>query len=473
MQLYRDGETIPDSFKWDNYRFTNYYAFPKNIFPSGKSVTLQIASNRVQTNGTGPNRAKYISVENSNIGFYEGGIYDQTRDGVLVGTTDFQLQYNEKKSIYEIQFLHSAIRNPEYDKFGNQFSQPGVAGAFLKILSKQINVIGMRNQYRFFPGAKYETPPELLKRFTKPITRDTGVMIYNFGYENSQENGSKSFTNPQYAKYEDFFTETTAAKTSWEKTIWSRLGFTYEQLNTDDSRQLCQYLFTDTSKAVRLYGITTTQALDSSVTTTISSITNHQKIVNTQNGEKGNTTADQRLFNMTTRNNPTLPVFTKGGPYNTAQPYKTAPAGFDPSNPIISPQNPTNNIPIIYSSGLYNSALTNFVETDGDPLTAQNLPLLVQEGYFLITSDIIDSYKDSVKKNENIPVLAIVPKSNLASQDFVTTAFTNISHTLSQEKVINKILVKVLNPDLTAPILREDSSILMKITIPEEENIEI
>ena len=70
-------------------------------------------------------------------------------------------------------------------------------------------------------------------------------------------------------------------------------------------------------------------------------------------------------------------------------------------------------------------------------------------------------------------MLAIVPKSNLASQDFVTNAFTNISHTLSQEKVINKILVKVMNPDLTAPILREDSSVMMKITIPEQQNIEI
>ena len=165
-----------------------------------------------------------------------------------------------------------------------------------------------------------------------------------------------------------------------------------------------------------------------------------------------------------------MPVFSKAS-YNVGTPYVAG--GYEADTPTVTTKNPFKSLPIIYSSGIYNSALTNFVQTDGSPLAAGNLPLLIQEGYFLITSDIVDSYKDSVKKNENIPVLAIVPKSNLASQDFVTTAFTNISHTISQEKVINKILVKVMNPDLTSPILREDSSIMMEKTIPEEENVEI
>lgn len=478
MQLYRDGTFLPNTYKWDNYRFSHYYSFPKNFFPNGKSVTQQYASVRVETNETGERR-EWNGVDNSSIIPYEGGIYDQTRKGILVGSTDFQLIYNSSKSIYELQFLHSAIRNPVYDKFGNTYPQAGQPGAFLKKLSNQMNVTGTRKQYRdFFGGENWKTPEALLERFQKPITRDTGIMIYNFSFQNGVDNATaKSFNAPEYAKYEDFFSESAQAKNAWSKTLWSRLGFKYEQLNTNANRPLCQYLFTDTSKAVNLYGVTTDQALDNSVTTTISSLTNTAVSVNNQNNPPKNqndnsstATILQQVYNMTTTNNPTMPVFSKAS-YNVGTPYVAG--GYEADTPTVTTKNPFKSLPIIYSSGIYNSALTNFVQTDGSPLAAGNLPLLIQEGYFLITSDIVDSYKDSVKKNENIPVLAIVPKSNLASQDFVTTAFTNISHTISQEKVINKILVKVMNPDLTSPILREDSSIMMKITIPEEENVEI
>lgn len=495
MQLYRDGTTIPAIYKWDNYRFSHYYSFPKNFFPNGKSVTQQYASVRVQSSGG--ERAKWVNCDNSIIPPYEGGKYDQTRNGVLVGSTDFQLIYNSSKSIYELQFLHSAIRNPVYDKFGNQYPQAGQAGAFLKKLSNQVNVRGTTKQFRdFFGGEDWPTPQKLIERFQKPITRDTGVMIYNFSFKNGVDNATaRSYSAPEYARYEDFFSEGAQAKNAWSKTLWSRLGFKYEQLNTDENRPLCQYLFTDPSKAVNLYGVTTDQALDNSVTTTISSLTNTVMSINNQNKThpiappppklgsnrlgtdpapaNPTPTANQQVYNMTTTNNPSMPVFSTGT-FNVGNPYGHGPPqDYQADAPFVNAYNPAQTLPVIYSSGLYNSALTNFVQSDGSPLAADNLPLLIQEGYFLITSDIIDSYKDSVKKNENIPVLAIVPKSNLASQDFVTTAFTNISHTISQEKVINKILVKVLNPDLTAPILREDSSIMMKITIPEEQNVEI
>ena len=41
-----------------------------------------------------------------------------------------------------------------------------------------------------------------------------------------------------------------------------------------------------------------------------------------------------------------------------------------------------------------------------------------------------------------------------------------ILHRLSQSKVINKIRIKVLNPNLTMPILNDSSSILIKISKP-------
>ncbi len=481
MQLYRDltpGTNISDTYKWENFRFTHYYAFPKNFFPNGKSPTQQFCSSKVLNT-----RAGYQNLSNTGIAIQDAGIYDQTREGILIGSTDFELQFNNSKSVFELNFLHSPIRNPVYDKFGNLFPTAGQPGAFLKKLSKQVNITGTTQQYSLqHIGGVNKTPQALLDRFEKPVTRETGIMIHNFAFKNSNKLGDKAFFGPSFARYEDFFIEKTRAISSWSQSFWSRLGFQYAQLNTDLNKELCQYLFTDPSKAVPVYGVTTTQSLDSSVTTTISSLTNIQVKIPAvaQPGGKaipaGTTTtqASDQIFNMTTSNNPGVPVFSNAPdrPYNTFS--TSVPEGTTPQNPTSTSNNTVSTkVYLAYSDGIYNSAMTNFIETDGAPVTASNLPLLIKEGYFLITSDIIDGFKDSVKKNENIPLLAIVPKSNLASQDFVTTAFTNISHTLSQEKVINKILIKVMNPDLTSPILREDSSVLMKITIPEAMNIEI
>ena len=316
----------------------------------------------------------------------------------------------------------------------------------------------MSKEFLDFPGGEYKVDEALIERFEKPITRDTGIMIFNFAFDKATSKQQKPITNSLFARYEDFFTEGALARATWSETIWSRLGFKYEQLNTDTNKEECQYLFTDPAKAVKMWGITTDQSLDSSITTTISTLTNTLLTSAKQ--------VNQVLYNMTSPNVPAVPAFSEGS-YIPPNALNTGPVPAEKPTVVKTTATKT------YSGALYNCASTNFIVTDADNLDAENLPLLIQEGYFLITSDIIDSYKDSVKKNENIPVLAIVPKSNLASQDFVTTAFTNISHTISQEKVLNKIMVKVLNPDLTAPILREDSSVMIKITIPQVENVGI
>ena len=54
---------------------------------------------------------------------------------------------------------------------------------------------------------------------------------------------------------------------------------------------------------------------------------------------------------------------------------------------------------------------------------------------------------------------------NLSNQDFIVGQ-SQIVQVLSQDEVINKIHIKVLNPDLTAPELEDNSSILLKIDVP-------
>ena len=85
--------------------------------------------------------------------------------------------------------------------------------------------------------------------------------------------------------------------------------------------------------------------------------------------------------------------------------------------------------------------------------------------YYLITTDLCDNYKDNVKKGDVLPLIGVVPKTSLSNQDFIT-AENQIVQILSQDKVINKFNIKILNPDLTAPTLEENSSIILKLTLP-------
>ena len=98
-------------------------------------------------------------------------------------------------------------------------------------------------------------------------------------------------------------------------------------------------------------------------------------------------------------------------------------------------------------------------------IIADKLPRLSKHGYYLITSDILDNFKDNVKKGDVLPLLGVVPKSSESNQDYIT-ANNQIIQVLSQDKVLNKIKIKVLNPDLTNPHLGNSSSVLMKITMP-------
>ena len=98
-------------------------------------------------------------------------------------------------------------------------------------------------------------------------------------------------------------------------------------------------------------------------------------------------------------------------------------------------------------------------------VVGRRLPSLSKHPYFLITSDLCDNYKDNVKKGDVLPLLGVVAKTSLSNQDFIT-AENQINQVLSQDKVVNKIHMRILNPDLTNPDLDENSSVVLKITLP-------
>ena len=88
-----------------------------------------------------------------------------------------------------------------------------------------------------------------------------------------------------------------------------------------------------------------------------------------------------------------------------------------------------------------------------------------EDGYFLVTCDLLDNYKDNVKKGDPLALLGVIPKSSLSNQDFIV-AENQIVQQLSSDKVVNRIKMTILNPDLTAPTLDPLSTIILKLTMP-------
>ncbi len=432
-----DQVSLALSFKWEVFRLNNYYAFPKSYFPKPKKPYQVCASLKYRDTGN-------IWRDTSTIKFDTQSTYSQTNTNLIIGTSDFNFQYDTKKATFAINFLHQPIRNPVYDKFSNKFAQPGQVGAFIRKLANASNIYGIGKQYVHLGGRNSDTPEYILKQLEKPITRSGGVMIHNFSL-NRALTGSKAslYTNPQYAKFSDFFNSTLEASKVWENSVWRRTGFNYLQLN-ERFEDVSYYKNT----SVKLYGITTKSNLDTSQIPTISS--QYDALVNT-----GSSSDNQQIFNTTNPSNTSVPVF-------LTSTYSSPTTGT-----LAKPEKglQTNSILDLYQGGLYDACQCFFVQVDGKELLGEELPQLQINGYFIVTSDIIDGYRDSIKRNETIPLLAIVPKISYQSQDFINS-YSEIQHVLSNPKVVNKIKIKVYNPDLTNPILGEDSSIMLKITLP-------
>jgi hypothetical protein len=90
---------------------------------------------------------------------------------------------------------------------------------------------------------------------------------------------------------------------------------------------------------------------------------------------------------------------------------------------------------------------------------------LAEQGYYLITTNLLDQHEDSSKNAKNMPILGIAPLSGEATNDFLNSSVP-LTHILNQDKVVNSIKFKVLYPNLKNPDIDENSSILLKIVRP-------
>lgn len=350
----------------------------------------------------------------------------------LIGTSNFSFKYDTEKNGFSISGLHNTKRSPSHDRFGNKM---GGAGQPVINFKKARRGAFSDNNWKLTP-AQRASRLKCIGALNSPETRDMGVMIINWASKTTQKLGTRTanIKTQDCARFQDYFTTESERDDAWKQTIWYRLGFDYSQLNDVSTHNNLQY----NKQVYQNYGYTTDTELTNDVIPTISTLANPNEFKpDGPNGKPSNVVFDTGLQLFTTCS------------------YAMPKSAFNSTG----------------LEGMYANSL--FAETSTYPtiiadiggVVASRLPSLSKHPYFLITSDILDNYKDNVKKGDILPLLGVVAKTSLSNQDFITSQ-NQIVQVLSQDKVVNKISVKILNPDLTAPTLESNSSLILKITLP-------
>ena len=357
-------------------------------------------------------------------GYASGAIFRKK----LIGTTNFTFKYDAEKNGFSINGLHNCMRSMSHDRFGSKIASSGQTVINFKKVRSGGTVYDGASAYFNTPALK-EIRNKIIGSLNSPETRDGGVMIVNWGLATANKNKTtnKNIFNTELAQFQDFFTSEEEAQEVWKTTLWYRLGFDFEQLCKSNGTNI-RY----NKDPVPDYGFTTDVQIDNTIVSTLSTLNNPMSYK-----PAGSTDADAgfQLFNT----------------MNMAIPNRRA--------DVADVQG------LYANSPYYECAVYPVIIADVGGIVAKRLPTLTKHPYFLITTDLCDNYKDNVKKGDVLPLIGVVPKTSLSNQDFIT-AENQIVQVLSQDKIINNFNIKILNPDLTAPQLEENSSIILKLTLP-------
>ena len=383
--------------------------------------------------------------------------YDPQYKGVYVGAPEITFNWNTESSAFEINNLHFPYRFMSHDPYGNPLPEAGLEGVLTKRLNDERAIV------------KQNPPPDneqdgtrvsqsVMTNIESPQERIGGIFIMNWAVEVAETEGDiNKKDGTQFSQqdlpqglwnWDEHFSSKEKSRDAWKKTLWHKLGFSYDALQNPDNFEMCNYIGEDTTNRERLGGATTKADFNPSIISTISSAFNINQFKPNPDLED----ARPRVYS----NFDVGTVYANQSDSSSKNPFPQA----DPAGGTI----PFNNNGG-YTSSPYQSVTCVPVQTQGKAITASALPTLSEQGYYLITSNIIDGYKDRIKRGTPISLLGVVPISNLSSQDFIQTR-NEIVHTIQNPVVLNSIKIKVLKPDLTAPSLEENSSVILKIVRP-------
>ena len=413
--------------------------------------------------------------------------YDLFQLGTQVGTTSLKLDYDGDRSGYRFQHLHEPKRIPSHDKRGNALSNPGQECVFLKRLpnyyaqgktqydgnSQYADVWNKTYPYHIpssSPAADYtqEQVRRIQNALESYMMRTSGILVFNWAYETALE--QRDVPNPitpdntkaptlhtdDFRTFRDFFSNDKLAKTAWSTTMWSRLGFSYEQM-ADPTKYTSQNFF-GTNES--LTGVTTGAKVDTSLAPFVSTLYNSYGKVGGTKGPTGDQfrelpdLPDAQVFSLSD-----VSIANVSFNNNVNKVLQAAATG-----PPVIPEVKQQGAVASYEGSEYDFCTMIPVQTTGDELLADNLPVLSTDGYMLVLSDIINQ-DDEAGKSSELGILDMIPKSSLSNQDFIADR-NFITHKLSNPKSVNYVNVNVVNPDLTDVSLQPNSTILLKITKP-------
>lgn len=349
--------------------------------------------------------------------------------GYTIGTTEFKIMYNSENNGFSLNNLHSSYRINTLDRKSNQNLNEGEVA--LQTRSCTIDGINTEND-----------PNKTLIKSTlnTPLTRLGGVIVHNFSFLKSVSDSKRADTRHMndFNTYKEIFNNDIQGNISWKKTLWYRIGFSYKQLNDISQFEKFKIYNKPLVSTSHLGGITTDAQIDIGVYNQLSCKTNPFLMTHPNTNDKVGSFSSYSFI-----------------PSNT------------PKIGVVVAYADNNNVTSYDGSPYDNSTVVN-VLTSGRPLIADNLPTLSEFGYYLITSNCVPNYNDILGKGTPLPLLGVVPKSSLSNQDFIQSS-NDIINTITNPIIINSIKINVLNPDLSSPDLAENSSVIIKFEIPEDE----
>ena len=397
----------------------------------------------------------------------------------FVGTSAFNMTYSSSKANrFAINNLHEPCKMPTVMSDGSQSSFSG----------EQCTNFNYYTQASIRTGAGTDDNPQLEAALmniapvfqTYPVEARGGVMICNFSLATSKDTTKYKALKQTYddnlanhgrfdprtihslyklntAKYDELFDNETEAKTAWSKSIWSRLGFSYNQLG-DITNQVEEVLTiadnnndmadNNVDRVQKLKGIITHNAHDFS--DIVASGNLGGLAVKKEGGTSAAGEGAQTNINMYS-----------GLTYNNGNPNQFV---------VVGQKN--NQINYGFGSGSQFSILC-----DSQPLDAETLPNLNNgNSYYLIHSDVVKSnFRDAL--GDKGTLVGIMTKQ-MSSNDTVYSV-QGVEFIVTEEKLLNQININITNPDGTPvsdSILGPNSGFIFMVEQPIEpaamENIE-
>lgn len=248
--------------------------------------------------------------------------------------------------------------------------------------------------------------------------------------------------------HDAYFDSEAEAESSWNDSLWSRLGFVYSGIGRISDRR--EAYFTYDEQLTSLHN-----GLPKTLQKTLGMITHNNGDLSFATSISGlgvSLKTNDQLDNCQSFD--TVGQFLRTPDFNIAPSYVTQDRPFA----LFTKGSLSGNFHSM--SAQYN---TVYIQCTSKPVVAEQLPTLSQSAYFIIESDIIsNNYLDG--KASKKTAVGVVDKQNSSADTIYSTE--GIDFTIKQPTLLSQFSVRVTNPDgtdVSDDILRENSGFIFII----------